>query len=42
MQHLKEFLIRLQTFDLRIVEDNIQTESGVNEKNHVKAYDLTY
>ncbi|OKS84598.1 hypothetical protein RG47T_0030 [Mucilaginibacter polytrichastri] len=42
MQHLKEFLTRIQTFDLRIVEDNIQTESGTNEKKHVKAYDLTY
>ncbi len=42
MQHLKEFLIRIQTFDLRIVEDNIRTESGTNEKKHVKAYDLTY
>jgi len=42
MQHLKEFLTRIQTFDLRIIEDDIQTESGPNEKLRVKAYDLTY
>jgi hypothetical protein len=42
VQHLKEFLTRIQTFDLRVVEDNIQTQSGTNEKKHVKAYDLTY
>ncbi|WP_091217739.1 hypothetical protein [Mucilaginibacter gossypiicola] len=42
MQHLQEFLTRIQTFDLRIVEDDIQMESGTNEKEHVKAYDLTY
>jgi hypothetical protein len=42
MQHLKEFLTRIQTFDLLIVEDYIQIESGTNEKKHVKAYDLTY
>jgi hypothetical protein len=42
MQHLKEFLTRIQTFELRIVEDDIQMESGTNEKKHVKAYDLTY
>ncbi len=42
MQHLKEFLIRIQTFDLRVFEDDIQLEWGTNEKKHVKAYDLTY
>jgi hypothetical protein len=42
MQHLKEFLTRIQTFDLHIIEDNMQLESGTNEKKHVKAYDLTY
>ena len=42
MQHLKEFLIRIQTFDLRIIEDDIQLEWGTNEKKHVKTYDLTY
>ena len=42
MQHLKEFLIRIQTFDLRIIEDNIQLDWNANEKKHVKAYDLTY
>lgn len=42
MQHLKEFLTRIQTFDLRIVEDNIQMDSGTNEKKRVKTYDLTY
>jgi len=42
MQHLKEFLTRLQTFDLLIVEDDIQMEWETNEKKHVKAYDLTY
>jgi hypothetical protein len=42
MQHLKEFLIRIQTFDLRVVKDDIQLEWGTNEKKHVKAYDLTY
>jgi hypothetical protein len=42
MQHLKEFLIRIQTFGLRIIEDDIATEIGTIEKKHVKAYDLTY
>lgn len=42
MQHLKEFLTLIQTFDLLIVENDIQIESGTNEKKHVKAYDLTY
>jgi hypothetical protein len=42
MHHLKEFLTRIQTFDLRIIEDDIATETGTNEKKHVKAYDLTY
>ncbi|MGY4539894.1 rRNA processing protein Krr1/Pno1 [Mucilaginibacter sp. UYNi724] len=42
MQHLKKFLIRIQTFDLRIIEDDIATETGTNEKKHVKTYDLTY
>lgn len=42
MQHLKEFLTRIQTFDLRIVEDDIAMETGKNEKKQVKAYDLTY
>jgi hypothetical protein len=42
MQHLKKFLTSIQTFDLRIIEDDIQTESGTNGKKHVKAYDLTY
>ncbi|WP_121812093.1 hypothetical protein [Mucilaginibacter kameinonensis] len=42
MQHLKEFLTRIQTFDLRIVEDDMQMESGTNDKEHVGAYDLTY
>lgn len=41
MQHLKEFLIRIQTFDLRIVEDDIQLEWNINDKTHVRAYDLT-
>jgi hypothetical protein len=42
MQHLKEFLTRIQTFDLHIIETDIQIESDTNEKKHVKAYDLTY
>lgn len=42
MQHLKEFLTRIQTFDLHIIEDDIATETGTNDKKHVKAYDLTY
>lgn len=42
MQHLKEFLTRIQTFDLNIIEDDIQLETGTDEKKHVKAYDLTY
>jgi hypothetical protein len=42
MQHLKEFLIRIQTFELGIIEDDIQMETGTNEKRCVKAYDLTY
>jgi len=42
MQHLKEFLTRIQTFDLHIIETDIQIESGTNEKKHIKAYDLTY
>lgn len=42
MQHLKEFLTRIQTFDLRIIEDDIAMETGTNEQKHVKAYDLTY
>ncbi|MDF2434133.1 MAG: hypothetical protein JWP44_3764, partial [Mucilaginibacter sp.] len=42
MLHLKDFLTRIQTFDLRIIEDYLQRESGTNEKRHVKAYDLTY
>jgi hypothetical protein len=42
MQHLKEFLTRIQTFDLRIIEDDIATETGTNEKKHVEVYDLTY
>lgn len=31
MQHHKEFLTRIQTFDLRITEDDIQTEWGTND-----------
>jgi hypothetical protein len=42
MQHLKEFLTRIQTFDLRVIEDDIHMEWGTNEKKHVKVYDLTY
>ena len=42
MQHLKEFLIRIQTFDLRIVQGDIQLEWNTNDKKHVSAYDLTY
>lgn len=42
MQHLKKFLTRIQIFDLRIVEDDIQMERGTNTKQHVKAYDLTH
>jgi hypothetical protein len=42
MQHLKEFLTRIQTFDLRIIEDHIQTEWGANEKKHIKTYDILY
>lgn len=42
MQHLKEFLTRIQTFDLHIIETDIQIESGTSERKHVKAYDLTY
>jgi hypothetical protein len=42
MQHLKEFLTRIQTFDLRIIEDDIQTEWGTNEKKHIKTYDILY
>lgn len=42
MQHLKEFLTNIQTFDLRIIEDDILMEWGANEKKHVKVYDLTY
>ncbi|SDF79537.1 hypothetical protein SAMN05216464_1321, partial [Mucilaginibacter pineti] len=42
MQHLKEFLTRIQTFDLRVIEDDIHREWGTNEKKHVKVYDLTY
>ena len=37
MQHLKEFLTSIQTFDLRIIEDEIQTEWGTNEKKHIKS-----
>ncbi|SDT43767.1 hypothetical protein SAMN05216490_3478 [Mucilaginibacter mallensis] len=42
MQHLKEFLIRIQTFDLRVIEDDIHMEWGTNEKSHVKVYDLSH
>lgn len=42
MQHLKEFLTRIQTFDLRVTEDDIHMEWGTNEKKRVKVYDLTY
>jgi hypothetical protein len=42
MQHLKEFLIRIQTFDLRVIEDDIYMEWGTNKMKHVKTYDLTY
>jgi len=40
MQHFKEFLTRIQTFDLRIIEDDIHMEWGTNEKKHVQVYDL--
>ena len=42
MQHLKEFLTSIQTFDLRVIEDDIFVEWGKNEKQHVNAYDLTH
>ncbi|EHQ26552.1 hypothetical protein [Mucilaginibacter paludis] len=42
MQHLKEFLTRIQTFDLRVIEDDIHMEWGTNEKKHVKVYDLSH
>lgn len=42
MQHLKEFLTRIQTFDLRVTEDDIFVEWGSNDKKHVKTYDLTH
>jgi len=42
MQHLKEFLTRIQTFDLRVIEDDLHMEWGTNEKKQVKVYDLTY
>ena len=42
MQHLKEFLTRIQTFTLRIIEDDIQTEWGTSEKKHIKTYDILY
>ena len=42
MQHLKDFLTRIQSLDLRIIEDDIVMGTGTNEKKHVKAYDLTY
>jgi hypothetical protein len=42
MQHLKEFLTRLQTFDLRVIEDDIHMEWGTNEKKHVNIYDLSH
>ncbi|SDT44794.1 hypothetical protein SAMN05216490_3517 [Mucilaginibacter mallensis] len=42
MQHLKEFLTRIQTFDLRIIEDDIHMEWGTNEKKHVQVYDLSH
>ena len=42
MQHLKEFLTRIQTFDLRVTEDDNYMEWGTNEKKRVKVYDLTY
>jgi hypothetical protein len=32
MQHLKEFLTNIQTFGLRIIEEDIQTEWGIKEK----------
>ncbi|MGY4539869.1 hypothetical protein [Mucilaginibacter gilvus] len=42
MQHLKEFLTRIQIFDLRIIEDEIYMDWGTDEKKHVKTYDLTH
>jgi len=42
MQHLKEFLTRIQTFDLRVIEDDIYMDWGANEKQHVRTYDLTH
>jgi hypothetical protein len=41
MQHLKEFLTNIQTFDLRIIDDE-KTEWGTSEKKHIKTYDILY
>ena len=40
MQDFKEFMIRIQTFDLRVIEDDIHMECGTNKNKHVKVYDL--
>lgn len=35
MQHLKKFLTRIKTFELRITEDGIAMETGTNEKTSI-------
>ena len=36
MQHLKEFLTRIQTFDLRIIEDDITRKRARMKRSMLK------
>jgi hypothetical protein len=42
MQHFKEFLTRIQTFDLQIISQKENTNAGANRKPEIKLYDITH
>ena len=41
MQHLKEFLTRIQTFNLRITKQKVGIEKSTNNTKEMDAYDIT-
>jgi hypothetical protein len=41
MQHLKEFLTRIQTFNLRITKQQVGIEKGKNDTKEMDACDIT-
>ncbi|MDB4902206.1 MAG: hypothetical protein JWQ63_1487 [Mucilaginibacter sp.] len=42
MQHFKEFLSRIQTFDLQIITQKENIDAGANQKPEIKFYDITH